>query len=356
MAKHFYFSFLFMVAVSTTGKAQVTGSSSPFPPFDNDSVIEKWLQEIHVPTLGIGVIKNGKLQQVKVFGELQPGISAPYNTIFNVASLTKPLTALIVLKLVSSGQWNLDEPLCHYWTDPDVLSDKNHQVLTTRHVLTHQTGFPNWRWNTPDGKLHFEFTPGTSFQYSGEGYEYLRRALEKKFHRSLDELAAETLFEPLQMTDTKYTWNEQTDSLRFAIGYNNAGKPYETIKHQTANAADDLLTTVEDYGNFLVSVLDRNGLSESVFTDMTSKQVQTPKGTYFGLGFERYDLGNGAYALSHGGADKGCQTIVFLLPKTGQGLVIFTNVDAGYKTYEKIISHYLGESGRKILAIELGTK
>ena len=161
------------------------------------------------------------------------------------------------------------------------------------------------------------------------------------------------IFKPLKMTDTKYIWTERTDSTRFARGYNNQGKPYKTVKHKTANAADDLLTTIEDYGNFLVSVLNGDGLSEKVFTAMMSKQVAIKKDKYFGLGFEIYDLGNGAIALSHGGADQGCQTIVFLLPETKQGLIIFTNADEGYKAYEKILTHYLGEYGRKIIAIEM---
>jgi CubicO group peptidase (beta-lactamase class C family) len=320
--------------------------------FDNETEIEKWLIENKVPTLGIGVIKDGKLQQVKVFGEIKKGISAPYNTIFNVASLTKPITAMVTLKLVSLGKWNLDEPIYKYWTDPDVSKDKNCKILTTRHILSHQTGFTNWRGNNKDGKLHFEFEPGTKYQYSGEGFEYLRKALEANFHKSLNELASELIFKPLQMTDTKYFWDDKTDSSRFAIGYDEKGVAYETEKNKIANGADNLLTTVEDYGNFLVSIISREGLTEKVFGDMVSHQVATKKDKYFGLGFELYDFGEGEYAISHGGADKGCQTIVFVLPKTKQGLIIFTNVDDGYKVYEKLLTHYLGEYGNKIIDIE----
>ena len=79
---------------------------------------------------------------------------------------------------------------------------------------------------------------------------------------------------------------------------------------------------------------------------------QQKKDKYFGLGFELYDFGNGEYAISHGGSDKGCQTIVFVLPKTKQGLIIFTNVDDGYKVYEKLLIHYLGKYGNKIVGIE----
>lgn len=156
----------------------------------------------------------------------------------------------------------------------------------------------------------------------------------------------------IQMTDTKYFWDKRTDSARFAIGYDNKGNAYETTKNKTANAADDLLTTVEDYGKFLVSVMDSVGISKKVFADMVTPQVETKNGKHFGLGFEIYDFGNGEFALSHGGADKGAQTIVFIFPKTKQGLIIFTNVDDGYKVYEKLLTDYLGEYGKKIFEIE----
>ncbi|MFH6956633.1 serine hydrolase [Flavobacterium aquidurense] len=320
--------------------------------FDNDSEIEKWLRQNNVPTLGIGIINNGKLQQIKVFGELKKGITAPYNTIWNVASLTKPVTAIIALKLVSSGKLNLDEPLYKYWADPDIANDPNTKLLTTRIILSHQTGFPNWRSMNESGKLDFKFKPGTKYQYSGEGFEYLKKALEKKFNKTLEQLADELVFKPLKMTDSKFVWNDITAISRYAINYDNKGNAYEPVKNKTANAADDLLTTIQDYGTFLCSVMNSDGLSKAVFDDMTSHQVETKKNKYFGLGFEIYDLGNSNYALSHGGADKGVQTIVLLLPKTKQGLIIFTNVDDGYKVYEKIVNHYLGENGKKIIEIE----
>lgn len=320
--------------------------------FDNDVEIEKWLKENKVSTLGIGIIENAKLQQVKVFGEISKSISAPYNTIFNVASLTKPVTAMVALKLVSLGKWNLDEPIYKYWTDADVANDPRNKKLTTRLILSHQTGFPNWRWMNETKKLNFQFDPGTKYQYSGEGMEYLRKALEKKFNKSLQQLANELIFQPLKMTDTKYVWDKNVDTTRLAIGYDKDEKTYETVKNKIPNAADDLLTTVEDYGKFLVSVMNGDGLSKNVFEEMTKNQVASTKGKHFGLGFEIYDLGNGEIALSHGGSDNGVQTIVFILPKTKQGLLIFTNSDTGGSVYEDLLKHYLGKNGQKIFDIE----
>jgi len=109
--------------------------------------IQRWLTMYKVPAVGIGIIEEGKLKQIMVFGDLKKNDPAPYNTIFQVASLTKPVTAMLTLKLVSMGKWQLDEPLSKYWIDPDVVNDPRSLKLTTRHVLTHQTGFDNWRWS-----------------------------------------------------------------------------------------------------------------------------------------------------------------------------------------------------------------
>lgn len=320
--------------------------------FESDKAIENFLKENNIQTLGIGIINNGKLQEIKVFGEIKKGVTAPYNTIFNVASLTKPVTAMVALRLISLGKWDLDEPLYKYWTDPDIALDKRNKKLTTRLILSHQTGFPNWRWSNDDKKLDFKFNPGTKYQYSGEGFEYLRKALEKKFKKPLYQLASELIFHPLKLEDTNYIWDKNTDESRFAIGYDKDANPYETVQNSIPNAADDLHTTVQDYGNFLASILNGANLKENIYQEMLSKQVQTKENKYFGLGFEIYDLGDDDYAISHGGSDQGTQCIAFLLPKNKQGILIFTNSDIGHIVYEKLLIQYLGDKGKKIVDIE----
>lgn len=323
---------------------------------DKDGHIQKLLKENKIPVLGLGVIKDGKLKEVKVFGELKQGEPAPLKTIFNVASLTKPVVALLTLKLVSAGQWSLDEPLDKYWVDPDLKDDPRHKKLTTRLILSHRTGFANWRWLNKSKKLEFGFEPGTKYQYSGEGLEYLRRALEKKFNKPIEKLADELIFRPLKMRDTRFFWDAGMDESRLATGYDTKGNAYKIYKPARANAADDLLTTVEDYGKFLLSVMTGNRLSKDVFNEMVSHQVKTKENKYFGLGWEIYDLGKGEYALSHGGSDEGVKTLVFLLPKSKQGLMIFTNSDNGTNIYEALITEYLKDSGRRIIDIEMKTR
>lgn len=320
--------------------------------FENDSLTNNWLKENHINTLGLGIIENGKLQQIKIFGNNSQGNAAPYNSIFNVASLTKPITAMVALRLASLGKWNIDEPIYKIYTDSDIAKDPRSKQLTTRIILSHQTGFPNWRSETENNKLQFLFDPGTKYSYSGEGFEYLRKALEKKFKKSLNQLANELIFEPLQMKETDFIWTKNTDESRFVIGYDKDEHPYDILKNKNANAADDLHTTIAEYGNFLVNMLNGGNLSDKIYDEMLQKQVKIKENQYFGLGWVIYDLGNNEFAISHGGSDLGTQCLVVFLPKTKQGILIFTNSDQGYKVYEELLIQYLGDKGKKIIEIE----
>jgi CubicO group peptidase (beta-lactamase class C family) len=321
--------------------------NTPAISFEFEKKIPDWLKETNVPAVGIGIIENGKLKYTKVFGELKKGdptvptSPAPLNTIFQVASLTKPIVEILTLQLVSRREWNLDEPLANYWVDPDVANDPRHKKLTTRHVLMHQSGFPNWRSLNASNKLEFIADPGTKVGYSGEGLEYLRRALEKRFNQPLDQLAQKRLFQPFGMKNTSFFWDASIDETRFAVAHNKEGKPYEIHKNTTANAADLMLTTVDDYGRFAVNVLKGRGLSSPVFDDMVRPQVAYPSGKnlFFGLGWMIMpDLSNGEYALIHTGSDPGVNTVVVLFPKSQRGLIVFTNGDNGVQVWTRILA------------------
>jgi CubicO group peptidase (beta-lactamase class C family) len=308
--------------------------------------IPEWLKETNVPAAGVGIIENGRLKYAKVFGELKKGVPpaaplSPSDTIFQVASLTKPVVEVLTLILVSRGEWNLDEPLANYWVDPDVQNDPRHLKLTTRHVLTHQSGFENWRSLNAGNKLEFMADPGTKLNYSGEGLEYLRRALEKRFSQPLDQLARKRMFPAYGMKNTRFFWDASIDESKFAVAHNKEGKPYDIHKNTSANAADLMLTTVEDYARFGINVMQGRGLSRSVFNEMVQPHVAYPSGKnlFFGLGWMLMpDLSNGEYALLHTGSDPGVSTVVILFPKSQRGLVVFTNGDNGVQVWTRILA------------------
>lgn len=312
--------------------------------------VPAWLVKYNVPAVGIGIIEDGEIRYTKVFGELEKGVPAPDNTIFNVASMTKPVVAMLTLKLVEAGQWDLDEPLFHYWIDPDVADDSRHEKLTTRHVLSHQTGFPNWR----KGKLMFEFEPGTQWQYSGEGFEYLRKAIEKKFNESLVELSDSLLFGPLGMKDTRYFWDEHMDESRFACWHDANGDIHKPAnpKGGRVNAAASLLSTIEDLCTFCIDVINGAGLSPELYNDMISPQAKIRENFAKGLGWEIVEgLPDGEYALEHSGSSGGVKTIFVVLPESRRGVVVLTNGDNGVHVYNNIIKESFDIGGNMLADI-----
>lgn len=313
--------------------------SVPTKSFEHD--IKDLLLQEKVPALGLGIIDNGQLTHIEVVSKE----NLPYNAIFKVASLTKPVTALVALALISEGKLGLDEPLNKYWIDPDLKNDLRVQKLTPRIILSHQTGFPNWRYLTESKKLQFEFEPAAKFQYSGEGFEYLRKALEVKFHKSLEELAQKYVFKPAKMQDTHFWWDKSLDEKRYVKNYDKDGNVFPIEKYYKANAAANLLTTVEDYGNFLVYLLNGGGLSQTVLTEMHKNQVQLNANDYFGLGWEKLTNFSGdEYALMHTGKDPGVNTIAIMFPKSKNAWLIFLNSDNDAKIIEKLLTEklYLG--------------
>ena len=326
----------------------ITSSNNIFA--QNDSLVSKTFEknleilmiEKGVPALGVGIIEDGVLRQVKVYGELSRNTPAPYNAIFNVASLSKPISTLLVLQLVSKGEWDLDEPLFHYWVDPDVIDDPLHKKLTTRHVLTHQTGFDNWRRMHESKKLTFNFEPGTQVKYSGEGFEYLRHAIENKFGIPFEELVNSIVFIPYGMKDSRLLWDENMHPSRFAEEHNEEGEPYDLSRRKIdACASDDVLTTIEDYCLFGIHVMNGSGLTEEVHEDMLRLQAISKPNEGFGLGwYIKPDYHNGEFALIHTGSDAGVAAKVILLPESMRGIVVLTNGDNGFDIIEKVETEF----------------
>jgi CubicO group peptidase (beta-lactamase class C family) len=342
---------LLIMSMALFNLTQVGAKETQMASAEFDQKITRLMAQHHVPALGVGVIKQGKLTYEKVFGELKKGSPAGLDTAFNVASLTKPVVTMLTMRLVNNGLWELDAPLNNYWVDPDVKHDKYVKQLTTRHILSHQTGFKNWRFLEPDEKLKFNFEPGTDFNYSGEGFEYLRNALERKFDRSLESLVEEYLFKPLKMNDSGLLWDESAYAHRFAQWHGADGvKIYPNHQSTEANAADDLITTVADYAKFAEYVLSGAGLSKQLYREMVTPQNAPSTKIKMGLGWELIpELDNKQYAILHTGADKGVKALVMLLPETKEGLIIMTNGDNGHQMYAELILSSLS-LGKQIMA------
>lgn len=329
--------------------------------FDTDAAINDILKQHKIPSLAIGVIENGQLQQIRTFGKksINPSRDShavSFNTIYKVASLTKPITAMVAIKLVNQGKWDIDEPIQNYYLDPDLKKSPELKYLTTRHILSHQSGLPNWRYLEEDGELKFHFKPGAKFQYSGEGFEYLRKALEQQTNQTLEQLAEQLIFEPLEMNNTYFRWNNKISENNYAYEHDENGMQLSLDKHTNANAAANLLTTIEDYCRFMLHILNGANLDTELYKDMLSNQLNTSEVSHFGLGWKILKgLPNEEFALQHTGGDYGLKSIALLLPKSKRGLVIFINSENGMVLWSKILEEYWKATGLKIVEINLNS-
>jgi len=330
-----------LIAALTLIAAGSAHTQSAVPLAFHDSM-PAWMAAARVPGVAVAILEAGKVGAIQTFGELRPGVPLGADALWNVASLTKPVTAVTTLRLVSAGRLQLNESLTPYWLDPDIGGDSMAARLTPRIILSHQTGFPNWRRMSPTGKLLFLFPPGTKYKYSGEGFEYLRRALDHKFGEPLQQLSDSILFAPLGMKHTTYGWDPRNDSTRFAYGHDTAGAillgPMRPMSRPSA--ADWLVTTIGDYATFSAAVLHGAGLSPAVYTAMTTPQVLFENSTTeaMGLGWEvMKGPAEDPAILMHTGSDEGIKTLVLLLPKSQRGIVIFTNGENGMEVVMKIL-------------------
>src|ERR1700689_1841481 len=222
----------------------------------------EWLKESDVPSVAVAYIENRKVAWTAVYGEQSPGVAPTEKTLYNVASLTKPMTAETVLRLASAGKLSLDESMSPFWLDPDIKDDTWSKLLTPRLCLSHQTGFANWRRMT-GGVLKIRWEPGTQTGYSGEGYNYVGRFTEKKMAKTFDALAQEIVFDRIGMKETSYTEKEWYAG-RLAVPHGPKGETPIDAVATTWSGADLLRTTIQDYAKFVVSVMHDEGLTREI--------------------------------------------------------------------------------------------
>jgi CubicO group peptidase (beta-lactamase class C family) len=172
--------------------------------------IPVWMNNADIPGMQAILIRNGKQAWLKSYGVANAETKTPVdnNTLFEAASLSKVITAYAALKLVDQGKLDLDIPLNTYLgNNYDIGDDERIRLITARLVLTHSAGFPNWR-NEGSPTLPIEFTPGEKFSYSGEGFVYLSKVMEKLTAMDFETYVQESVFQPLGMTNSFFSWQD----------------------------------------------------------------------------------------------------------------------------------------------------
>jgi CubicO group peptidase (beta-lactamase class C family) len=241
--------------------------------------------------LQMAVIDDGHVAYEHEWGlkSRRSGLVPDRQTIFPGLSFSKPTFAYLVMQLVESGLLDLDRPLVDYLDRPidghspwaDVKDDPRMREITARRVLTHTTGWPNFRLEQEGGKLTFIYPPGERFSYSGEGFHFLQLAVENVTDRPLDVLARERVFVPLNMPLTSYVW-ETSFEANHADGHTERQKRIKLRRTAEPSAAGSLLTTASDYAKLLVAILKGEGLAQDSVDQMFTPQVAVRSKRMFG--------------------------------------------------------------------------
>lgn len=331
-------------------------AAPPLPDQASIAALEKrvpeLMREAKVPGLSIALIRDGEIYWRKSFGRKDAAHPVTEATTFEAASLSKVVFAAIVLKLADQGLIDLDAPLNRYVNTRQVLDvqgDPRLSAITARMVLSHRTGFPDWR--PSGGALQIHFPPGDHFSYSGEGFIYLQRAVETITGKGLEELARDNVFGPLGMTSSSYVWRPDfVDST--AIGHDKDGAP-QPKKKRDAMAAYSLQTNAVDYARFLIGLMKASSKS---LTEMETAQTPVPKdctvqcfdrpravapGLAWGLGVGLEDTPEGK-ALWHWGDNGAFKAYMVVYPETRSGLVMFANSENGLDIVDEIAKTALG--------------
>ena len=326
-----------------------------------------------VPAVGMAVVQDGRTAWTSYTGVQDTTTNQPVNadTIWPAASLSKPVFAFAALHLVDEGKLDLDKPLKSYVPDhaPD---DARGNTITARHVLSHSSGLRNWR-NRVDQPLVPEFEPGTRFQYSGEGFYYLQRAVEHITQKGFEQFMDERIFNPLGMKSSTYFWRQDIGP-RVVTGYDR-GQPATSYSKEFAprlidaaakmnmsvqalthediavlmatlnpapamlpnamvpNCAGSLLTTPSDYGTFLVEFFKQNSPA--------LRLMRTKQSTINSV--QQHEGDDGRY-LWHWGDNGAWKNFVLIHPSTRSAIVVFTNGSKGLNVANQIMTAATGEA------------
>lgn len=326
--------------------------------------------------LAIAVIDDGKVVHVAAYGHRNAkGDPLQTGTVMYGASLTKAVFAYTVMQLVEEGRLDLDRPVGEYFakplTDypaedaygpwPDLAGDPRWKNITARHLLTHSSGFANFAYLEPDGKLRLHFDPGTRYAYSGEGLILLQYVLERGLGLHLGAEMQRRVFDRFDMPNTSMMWRADF-AANLADGWMEDGTVEPHDERSRVRAAGSMDTSIADLANFVAAYIRGEGLQPATFDAMTSPQLPITTASQFptlqdelpvaqrrkdlaaGLGVVVFDGPQGAGFFKGGHNDSTGNTWVCVKQRK-RCVVILGNDVRAERAFPRLVAFVLGETG-----------
>jgi len=327
------------------------------------------MEALHVPGAGVAVIHDGQIEWARGFGVMRVG-GPPVtpDTLFQAASISKPVTAMAVLHLVEAGKLSLDADVNQYLKSWKVPSNSftGKKAVTLRELLTHTAGmtvhgFPGYAEGAPvpalvqvlNGEkpantppIRVDTTPGTIWRYSGGGYVVVQQVVLDVTGQPFPKFMRDTVLGPLGMSRSTYEQPLPKERLgEAATPYRGDGQPVVGGPHTYPEmTAAGLWATPSDLARYAIEVQKSlAGTSNRVLSVAMVRQMLTP-----GLHNQGIGLGVGGSPqhrfFEHGGANEGyrCNLMAY---NSGDGVVIMTNGDNGGEIAQEIQRRVAREYG-----------
>lgn len=305
-----------------------------------DHVLPMLMQEAHLPGVSVAAVHDGRIVWAKGYGLVNAATQTPIvtDTIFEAASLSKPLFAYAVLQLCQRGCLDLDRPLIEYAPERAVPDDLRSEHITARMVLSHNSGLVHWLWN-PGEKIRLLFKPGERFSYSSLGLRYLQEVVEHVTGEPLEPLMQRTLHS-LRMERSSYIWQEEYERIA-AVGHDDQGRPTEKQKPAQAQSYVSLHTTPVEYACLLIEMMSarEDGPRPSAW-DMLIPQVSCGEGVWWGLGWG-LEQQNAGKAFWHWGDTGVFKAFVMGAPERKKGVVVMANGMGGLSVCEHVVQAWM---------------
>ncbi|KQC07485.1 MAG: hypothetical protein APR54_06010 [Candidatus Cloacimonas sp. SDB] len=320
--------------------------------------IEDRMKHWNVPAVSLVVIDDMEIAYSGAFGIKRMGDSTliDVNTLFQAASISKPVSAVGAMTLACKNELNIDVDVNQLFQDWQLPYEDYEQRVTIRRILSHSAGlsvggFTGYESednlpsileiiegrtpaNSPAVRIIAQ--PNTKFMYSGGGYQVLQKILEDVTGKSFTKIMQENVFQPLNMTNSHYAPLDSTNKENAAFGHTNDYIPDYAPIH-VESAAGGLWTTPTDLGLLLIDLMKAYTNEDATILDsLTIQAMMQPNYWDFGLGFKVLGAGKN-FRFSHGGATKGWHSHFMAFPERGQGVVIMTNGTNGWVLWTEIV-------------------
>lgn len=282
---------LFAVLLAVMAPVTALAAAPPAPPPMADAAaveaeMARLMRATGAQGWAVAVVDQGKVVQVHAAGKRNAaGDPLTTDTVMYGASLTKMAFAYMVMQLVDEGVLDLDRPIGEYLARPlpdypaekqyapwpDLKDDPRWRRLTARMLLSHRSGFANFAFLEPEGKLRLHFDPGTRYAYSGEGLILLQFVLERGLGLEVGAEMQRRVFDRFGMTRTSMTWRADFAG-NLADGWTQDGSTEPHDERSRVRAAGSMDTSIADMARFAAGYMRGEGLSAAGRAELVRAQ------------------------------------------------------------------------------------